>query len=109
MVALVAIISNVDLIVSTLSMIIIYVCIFIYNLYFLPLNKYVFFHYNIYISRGCMRKVLKTGISIQEFKSYFLSISINFFIYQVDYMDSKGMKCYYVCNNYITGLFESFA
>ena len=29
-----------------------------------------------------------------------------FFIYQVDYMDSKGMKCYYVC---ITGLFESFA
>ena len=31
------------------------------------------------------------------------------YIYQVDYMDSKGMKCYYVCNNYITGLFESFA
>ena len=50
MVALVAIISNVDLIVSNLLMII-YVCTFIYNLYFLPLNKYVFFHYNMYISR----------------------------------------------------------
>ena len=49
MVALVAIISNVDLIVSNLLMII-YVCTFIYNLYFLPLNKYVFFHY-MYISR----------------------------------------------------------
>ena len=42
-------------------------------------------------------------------KCYFLSISINNFIYQVDYMDSKDMKCYCVCNNYITGLFESFA
>ena len=50
MVVLVAIISNVDLIVSNLLMII-YVCTFIYNLYFLPLNKYVFSHYNMYISR----------------------------------------------------------
>ena len=47
--SIVALVANVDLIVSNLLMII-YVCTFIYNLYFLPLNKYVFSHY-MYISR----------------------------------------------------------